>query len=156
MWLLRRRIDLARRGAWSAIIRHAPRALGGAVVTKGRAQLIKGTFCMGVILALAGWKWVHSKNENKPATDAPNGAYIAQPAQERQKGACQVERYRRGHPWRREKPRASWTPFGYGSGNPRLYRNPHPHAFENSSISGNCLRYSFFMRIFLVFDRTQL
>ena len=22
-----------------------------------------------------GWKWGHSKNENKPATDAPNGAY---------------------------------------------------------------------------------
>jgi hypothetical protein len=53
MWLLRRRIDLARRGAWSAAIRHAPRALGGAVVTKGRAQLIKETFCMGVILTLA-------------------------------------------------------------------------------------------------------
>ena len=53
MWLLRRRIDLARSGAWSAAIRHAPRALGGAVVTKGRAQLIKETFCMGVILALA-------------------------------------------------------------------------------------------------------
>ena len=68
-----------------------------------------------------GWKWVHSENENKPATDAPNGAYIAQPAQERQKVAFRVERYRRGHPWRREKPRASWTPFGYGSGKPRLY-----------------------------------
>ena len=53
MWLLRRRIDLARSGAWSAAIRHAPRALGGAVVTKGRAQLIKETFCVGVILALA-------------------------------------------------------------------------------------------------------
>ena len=53
MWLLRRRIDLARSGAWSAAIRHAPRALGGAVVTKGRAQLIKETFFMGVILTLA-------------------------------------------------------------------------------------------------------
>ena len=53
MWLLRRRIDLARRGAWSAAIRHAPRALGGAVLTNGRAQLIKETFCMGVILTLA-------------------------------------------------------------------------------------------------------
>ena len=54
VWLLRRRrIDLARRGAWSAAIRHAPRALGGAVVTKGRAQLIKGAFCMGVILTSA-------------------------------------------------------------------------------------------------------
>ena len=49
----RAHIDLARRGAWSAAIRHAPRVLGGAVGTKERAQLIKETFCMGVILTSA-------------------------------------------------------------------------------------------------------
>ena len=53
----RAHIDLARRGAWSAAIRHAPRVLGGAVGTKGRAQLIKGTFCMGVILTSAFGSW---------------------------------------------------------------------------------------------------
>ena len=62
--VLRRRIDLARRGAWSAAIRHAPRALGGAVVTKGRTQLIKETFCMGVILTLA------AEHRGKPAKAA--------------------------------------------------------------------------------------
>ena len=43
----RAHIDLARRGAWSAAIRHAPRVLGGAVGIKGRAQLIKETFYGG-------------------------------------------------------------------------------------------------------------
>jgi len=52
----RAHIDLARRGAWSAAIRHAPRVLGGAVGTKGRAQLIKETFCMVVILTSAKTK----------------------------------------------------------------------------------------------------
>ena len=39
--LPRARIDLARRGAWSAAIRRARRVPGGAVATKRRAQLIK-------------------------------------------------------------------------------------------------------------------
>ena len=51
--LPRERIDLARRGAWSAAIRHAPRELGGAVVTNRRAQLIKETFWRGVTLTPA-------------------------------------------------------------------------------------------------------
>ena len=42
--LPRARIDLARRGAWSAAIRRARRVPGGAVATKRRAQLIKGIF----------------------------------------------------------------------------------------------------------------
>ena len=68
--LPRERIDLARRGAWSAAIRHAPRALGGAVVTKGRAQLIKETFCMGVILTLA----IGHRSVRAGALDAQIGA----------------------------------------------------------------------------------
>ena len=53
MWLLRRRTSLAQRGAWSAAIRRAPRrVLGGAVGTKGRAQLIEVAFCLGVILMM--------------------------------------------------------------------------------------------------------
>ena len=51
--LPRARIDLARRGAWSAAIRHAPRVLGGAVATNRRAQLIKETFWRGVTLTPA-------------------------------------------------------------------------------------------------------
>ena len=49
----RANIDLAQRGAWSAAIGHVPRVLSGAVGTKGRAQLVKEAFCMGVILTSA-------------------------------------------------------------------------------------------------------
>ena len=53
MAIPRARTDLARLGAWSAAIGHAPRVLGGAAVTNRRAQLIKEIFWMGVTLTPA-------------------------------------------------------------------------------------------------------
>jgi len=55
MAIPRARTDLARLGAWSAAIGHAPRVLGGAAVTNRRAQLIKEIFWMGVTLTPAGF-----------------------------------------------------------------------------------------------------
>ena len=72
MAIPRARTDLARLGAWSAAIGHAPRVLGGAAVTNRRAQLIKEIFWMGVTLTPASQT---QPNPAKPSqTPQPNRA----------------------------------------------------------------------------------